>query len=246
MSSSSLPDPQQQLWRRYAQAEQAGLRAQALSLLAEFIDSIDDLSEDELGEWVVSAARELPSSGGMPPPPVPLRAPLWKSVVFPTLVALVRGGDRAAALLIVDHWQLVLTTPGCLAELPDELSSDVLLLEFDLLGRVERAVVFALRQDPTDSRARWLLITRLGDRLGHALHELPSGVIWGMNGATPEQCRELEAILDQFEELVALDGRTGEFSDFMSSCRFHFRSYAAYRSESDRQRSYADFLADGG
>lgn len=73
--------------------------------------------------------------------------------------------------------------------------------------------------------------------IDYAVHELPSGVLWGADGATPEQCKEMLDGLDAFDRLcavLALD----DHAEFIDACRWHFDHYPHYLS---RRRHFVDY-----
>ena len=49
----------------------------------------------------------------------------------------------------------------------------------------------AYEADASSTRIRSALLRSLLDSFGHAAHEWPAGILWGMDGATPEQCKML-------------------------------------------------------
>lgn len=70
-----------------------------------------------------------------------------------------------------------------------------------------------------------------------AVHELPSGVLWGANSATAEECAEM---LDGLEEFAALCRRLSllDHSDYVEGCRWHFEHYPHYLG---RRRHFANY-----
>lgn len=73
--------------------------------------------------------------------------------------------------------------------------------------------------------------------LNGALHELPAGVLWGADGATPGECAEMMEGLEEFarqcERLGLEDHR-----DYIERCRWHFDHYPHYLS---RRRHFTDY-----
>lgn len=70
-----------------------------------------------------------------------------------------------------------------------------------------------------------------------AVHELPAGVLWGANGATPEQCAEMLEGLEEFARLVDRLDLSGH-AEFIEACRWHFEHYPHYLG---RRRHFADY-----
>jgi len=73
--------------------------------------------------------------------------------------------------------------------------------------------------------------------LTSAVHELPSGVLWGANGATPRQCAEMLDALDHFMSVCSRLG-LDDHDEFIEGCRWHFEHYPHYL---DRRRHFADY-----
>ena len=73
--------------------------------------------------------------------------------------------------------------------------------------------------------------------LDDAVHELPAGVLWGANGATPEQCSEM---LDGLGEFAGVCDRLGldDHKEFIDGCRWHFEHYPHYLG---RRRHFVDY-----
>jgi hypothetical protein len=63
--------------------------------------------------------------------------------------------------------------------------------------------------------------------LEYAVHELPAGVLWGADGATPEECAEMVDGLDEFAEVCDPLGLT-DHAEFIEGCRWHFDPYPHY------------------
>ena len=70
-----------------------------------------------------------------------------------------------------------------------------------------------------------------------AVHELPSGVLWGANGATIAECAEMQEGLDEFEALCRRLELT-DHTDYIEACRWHFDHYPHYLS---RRRHFASY-----
>lgn len=75
------------------------------------------------------------------------------------------------------------------------------------------------------------------------LHELPSGVLCGMNGATTEQCAELMNWTDAYTTAISvLGGPSPAQKELLKKCRYHYTAYAKYRSTRKPEDTYQSFL----
>jgi hypothetical protein len=81
--------------------------------------------------------------------------------------------------------------------------------------------------------------------IDYAVHELPSGVLWGPDAATPAQCVEMLTDLDAFAGVchrLGLDDHT----EFMEACRWHFDHYPHYLERRRHFVDYATYIRDRG
>jgi hypothetical protein len=72
------------------------------------------------------------------------------------------------------------------------------------LGHITEAQLCSrlLKLDPNDAWAREKYIDVNMNWLGHCVHEWPSGILYGMNGANHDQCREILSEIGKLRELV--------------------------------------------
>ncbi|KAB1138785.1 hypothetical protein F6X68_25395 [Micromonospora sp. AMSO12t] len=100
--------------------------------------------------------------------------------------------------------------------------------------------------ETTEGRGSLVVVSAEADReryrddrgwLDYSIHELPAGVLWGADGATPAQCAEMLAGLDEFALVCARLG-LDDHSEFIDACRWHFDHYPHYLS---RRRHFSDY-----
>jgi hypothetical protein len=72
---------------------------------------------------------------------------------------------------------------------------------------------------------------------------VPSGVLYGIDGASPEQCQELEEELEEFCRMVVQETMQDHYAELIRLCRLHFRGYRDYLLRRDEYGSYAAYLA---
>jgi hypothetical protein len=80
--------------------------------------------------------------------------------------------------------------------------------------------------------------------LDYSMHELPAGVLWNPDAATPAQCAELLADLNRFARVSQQLGLGTEA--FVEACRWHLDHYPHYLSRRRHFVDYATYIADRG
>jgi hypothetical protein len=78
--------------------------------------------------------------------------------------------------------------------------------------------------------------------LRDAVHELPAGVLWGANGASEKECKELLEALVELEQVCSVLGRN--HADFIEDCRWHLEHYPHYLSRQRHFPSYDQYIRD--
>lgn len=222
-----LTEHQQELWEAYKQAENRAARTEKLVALDKFLDCLAASPNTDWVTWARSIAEQVVDKGDQ----IVIRTPQFERAIFPALFA----GHRARA-------------PGCarwLAGLSQHLRrSDVSREQLPRDERTELGLLrAAIRLDAADHLSRQRLIEVMGNRLRYSLHELPAGVLYGMDGATAEQCQELEVELEEFGLIVAQEKVEHQFEKLIGECRRHFQGYRDYLLNQDRYRSYEEYLA---
>lgn len=222
-----LSDVQRGRWEAYEATENCGLRAEKLSALDAFLDALAASPPADWFPWVRSLAEQVVDHGV----PIVIRQPLFERAVFPALLAGYQAGLPGCARWLAGLSDHLRRCPACREQLPPEEATETALLWA------------AVRHDPHDQRSRRRLIDKIADRLRYSLHELPSGVLYGIDGASPEQCQALAAELEEFCRLVAQEKREETFTGLIRDCRFHFRAYHDYLVQRERCASYAEYLS---
>ena len=100
----------------------------------------------------------------------------------------------------------------------------------------------AFRRDPEDAWTQDLLIEKMAQQFGYAVHEVPSGVLYGTNGATVAECQEWESDLALFREVVQKRGVAEKYKMAIHYWGFHFHGYGDYLTHREQYRNYADYI----
>lgn len=80
--------------------------------------------------------------------------------------------------------------------------------------------------------------------LTYAVHELPAGVLYTHNAATPAECEDLMEGLHEFEQLCRRMGVDQQV--FIDQCRWHFDHYPHYLGRRRHFSSYEQYVLDRG
>lgn len=214
----------EELWAAYKEAERDRIRVLLLERLDVFLDRLLSESPDVWRPWALEIA-EMVADGGSE---IPIRLPLFRRVLLP---ALAEGVTRKE--------------PGCARWLAHFASLFHLCDMSDLPDQMRTAVAFlqeAVRLDPDDSEARRRLVERHASYLNYTVHELPAGVLYGHNGATPEQCEELLELLAEFRTHVEIRGDQEKYTELINECGLHYRAYRDYLLTGRPGGSYERFV----
>ena len=222
-----LTDDQRKLWETYETAEGRAPRAEKFRALDRFLDSLVSSPPTEWFPWARSVAEQVVDHGVN----FVIRQPLFERAVFPALLAGYHARLPGSARWLAGLSQQLLGCPTCRARLEPEEATELGLL------------LAAIRHDPGDRRSRLRLIEKIADRLRFSLHEVPAGVLYGMDGASPEQCQELEVELDEFCRLIAQEQMQERYAELIGACRRHYRGYRDYLLNREKYESYAAYLS---
>lgn len=222
-----LTDDQRKLWETYETAEGRAPRAEKLRALDRFLDSLVTSPPTEWFPWARSIAEEVVDHGLN----LVIRRPLFVRAVFPALLAGYQARLPGTARWLAGLADHLLHNPQCRQQLPPEEATELGLLWA------------AIRHDPADRRSRLRLIDKVAYRLSYSIHEVPAGVLYGMGGASPEQCQELEEELEEFCRLVAQEGIHERYAELIRACRVHFRGYRDYLLHREKYESYGGYLS---
>ncbi len=107
------------------------------------------------------------------------------------------------------------------------------------LGK-RQLIIHGLEISPEDKELLEIYEKDLTNFLRYTIHEIPHGVLYGINGANETECDELIELLNDYKSVcgkLSLDR-----NDLIEQCEFHFRRYKIYLQKTAKFRSYEDFL----
>lgn len=216
----NLPTEVMHLWEAYVESERVRVRQDSVTTLQSFIEALTQLPADVTHSW----AREFSANVIDKHEQIPVRLPLFRDVLFPALLDGLERSVPGCARWLAGFAQLLHKSPSCSEQLPENQRS-----EYGLLLR-------AVQDDPQDASAKKRLLVVMRGHFEYALHELPSGVLYGHDGATIEQCDELLHELADYERLAQETGSETIDSELLATARFHIPAYRRYLLD---RKSYA-------
>ena len=223
--AASLTDSHRQRWEQYRRAEAFDTRAEKLRLLDVFVEELLQSPPATWRPWALAVAAQVVDGGA----DITVRRALFERVLFPALAAGLDEGVPGCARWLAGLETYLAHCPACRERLGPGRASPRALLRL------------AVATDPADGRSRDRLIRLIADGFDYALHELPTGVLYSHDGATPAECDLLAAELAEFRSLLAADGRAAAYADLVEACAFHFAAYKQYLLEWPVEGGYAGF-----
>lgn len=214
----------QGLWDAYLAAERDRIRAVMMPALDCFVDALLESPPDSWKPWARKIAADIADRSS----DTPVRFPLFRRAILPALAEGVLRQEPGCARWLASFESLLVNSPE--SSLPPELRTSVALL------------AEAVRIDPTDDIARRRLVDRHAGYLEYTLHELPVGVLCGTGGASPNECADLLALLNEFKAHVAVTRQEERFSELIRECEFHYNAYAAYLRTGPPYEGYQRYL----
>jgi hypothetical protein len=170
-----LTDDQRKLWEAYEVAEGRAPRVQKLQALNAFLDALVISPPADWFPWARSIAEQVVDHGLN----FVIRRPLFERAVFPALFAGYQARLPGTARWLAGLADHLLRNPRCREQLqPDEATELALLWA-------------AIRHDPADRRSRLRVIDKIAYRLRYSIHEVPSGVLYGIDGPRRNNAKSL-------------------------------------------------------
>lgn len=221
--SKTLDEHEAMLWQQYLKLEAQGLRQPALRVLDQFISVLLQTSIEHQYRFAEQVCVDIVEHNN-----VPVRHPLFAKILWPFLVDEYHAGSSATPMWIAHFDKL-----GTFAQKREALNLDWPTKEMLLRE--------AVTHDPSNTKARRQLIDVMARYFRYTLHELPTGVLYGINGASVTECQKLLASLDEFRELVRTEHLLEDYQEAIEKWQFHYRSYADYLTHHQQYKNYADY-----
>lgn len=221
-----LTTEQHELWDAYLRVESRGSRDQKMTSLERFLTALESSSMSDWAEWARSIAEQCVDNGE----DFQIRMPLFRRAIFPVLLEGLKQKRPGYARWLAGLSQHLYRCKECSEQLPEHLKTETGLLHA------------AIEHDPNDGESRLKLLQARACQLHHAIHEIPAGVLWGMDGATPEQCLELQEWLNDFVKHATDQNLVERYHPLIERCRLHFWAYHEYLLAQSEFESYREYL----
>lgn len=167
-------------YTKFLNLQEKGLKKLATKELRAFIDSFSD--QDEKSEWVWSWLPKLKKNRHSR-----IRHELFSELIFPVLKNGYFENDFRSTLWLVKLNQNISQNHKADEELG-------WITNLDLLSKCHQL-------DPANDEARVLYIEAIVSQLAYYIHEWPSAVLYGNDGANLEQCEVLRADISLLSSL---------------------------------------------
>ena len=215
-----------QRWASYLGHERRGDRAAALAELRQLAEALEGNSARR-NEWARKFLRQRAAGKGEHI----IRTPLLEKVLFPYLEEQYRAGEADAARWLARLYPLLIRCPDC----------------WEAVGRPGAMDLWreVRRRDPGDEESRQALIALVASRIQYTLHELPTGVLFGRDGARREECAVLQEELAEFRGLLR-GAEEERYADLIGKADFHYRVYRDYLTDVQGHADYESFFTARG
>lgn len=178
------------LFEKYTELNAVGRKSEAKAAMVQFVASFASLGEKQA--WSRDHLQSLEINGGGR-----VRHELYEGVIFPALLEGYRRNDAWSLFWLAKTIQNLFSAQQ-LHKLVDRKS------DLDLLMQA-----FALDEGSTEIRDA--LLRRLVSEFEYCEHEWPSGILYGLDGATPVEC---DLLMDELSLARKLDTE-GRFAGFL-------------------------------
>lgn len=159
-------------YQNFQKSLDAGIKKQASKHISLFIDSFEN--KEEIEKWVWENLPLLEKNRHSC-----IRHELFLNLIYPVLKKGFEENDHKCTFWLGKLSQNVYQTKGIFQELGS-------LTEMGFYRKCYEI-------DPNNTKSNELLVDSILNWLSHCEHEWPSGILYGMDGATLEQCHEIRS-----------------------------------------------------
>ncbi len=185
---------------KFKELEEKGIKKESSKYIREFISSFEGHNEIEAWVWEYLPNINFNRNSR-------IRHEIFHELVFPVLKLGYERADFKSTLWLGKLIQNIYQSK----EIHQEL------------GYVSELEIFekCFKLEPENNEARLLFVECIISWLRYSEHEWPSGILYGNNGATLEECKELSAAVQQVLEL----DKEHKFSEFIKQYNKRLTEY---------------------
>ena len=198
---------------------QTFVRAEKSKRLNEFIANL------KLNNFNLSLGDTIDCINYLQREKVTIRHPLFLNVFYPTLTAEIDKNNIDAIKSLIRLFEYYGNYQN--------LTSDNRFSVWKLLEQ-------GLRLSPNDTELLRQYEQKQRDYFEYTLHEIPTGVIYGSDGATIEQCEELLNDLAKYK--VVCEKLKVDNEELVAECKFFYSSYKDYLTIYKNYSSFGEYL----
>lgn len=193
---------------------------------AEKNKKLDDLFKDhEINKAKLTSTDILEIIDYLAYKDITIRQPLYKNLIYPILSDQVEQNNVKAIKALLKLDQHLVSYQG--------YTKDTKYSSYTLLEK-------GLSISPDDRELLELSEKTTRNYLNYTLHELPTGVLYGANGATIEECEELIQEAEKYE--IVCNKLQRDESELIEECKFYYPAYKAYLSVYKYYKNFDDYL----
>ena len=156
---------------------------------------------------------------------ITIRQPLYKNLIYPILSDQVEQNDVNAIKGLLRLDQHLISYQG--------YTKDTKFSSWTLLEK-------GLKISPDDRELLEFSERTTRNYLSYTLHELPTGVLYGTNGASIEECKELIIEVEKYEKVCKKLDR--DEKELIQECKFYYQAYKDYLLVYKNFKGFADYL----
>lgn len=160
-----------------------------------------------------------------------IRQPLFEKIIYPILKSEIENKNVEAIKILIKLEQNYYAYQR-------KFSADKFESSLQLIKR-------GLRIDENDKELLVSYEKELLYQLEFSIHEIPSGVLYGMDGASIDECNKLMETLEIYQQVchkLSLENDEDK-NDLIEYCDFHYRNYKDYLENTGKYENYKNFLS---
>ena len=156
---------------------------------------------------------------------ITIRQPLYKNLIYPILSDQVEQNDVNAIKGLIRLDQHLVSYQG--------YTKDTKYSSWTLLEK-------GLSISPYDRELLEFSEKTTRNYLSYTLHELPTGVLYGTNGASIEECEELINEVEKYE--IVCNKLDRDEKELIQECKYYYQAYKDYLLVYKKFKGFADYL----